>query len=684
MTDSNAYTIIIIMLSFGILLGVIIRGIIIRGRIAAFYGNNLKTIYEADKSFKKNLSLKLGYFNNHKLSVWSDKYRNLHDSTLKHPHRKISLPKNDASVIDDFINYFANGDQIRLDFNKRFIIYELNKYSAFFDQIEGKSLDVQQKTAIITDEDNNLVVAGAGSGKTTTAVGKIKYIVDRYNVKPSELVALSFTDKSAKSLADRINTELQNSGSSDENLSIEVKTFHKFSLDIVSTVEGVKPSVFDTNNLKNTIKSLIVELLKNEEFKKAVSEFLLLYFSGSRSIFDFESEDQYKAELKFNPSKACVPCDISRKEYRIVIVKSLEESQIANFLFINGLDFAYEKPYEFNTATKNYSQYKPDFTIKQGNKTVYLEHFAVRRNGDVPDWFSGREKQSAKERYNDEIAWKRKTHKKRRTQLIETYSYEMFEGNLFVNLEKKLIDSGIIFSPLPPNQIWSIMRNSDNVKDKYRDLVDLIMTFINLLKSNNLTLDRIKNRNEKLNDKYEMKRNNSFLSLLVPVYEKYQDYLATSKEIDFSDMIIKATDYIQNSQYKRTFKYIIVDEFQDLSLGRYQLIKAIKDKNPGCKLFGVGDDWQSIFRFSGSDLTLFNEFGNYFGNSVVSKIETTYRYGDPLIRLSGEFIRQNPIQIEKKLKPNKVSKKTKYEVIFYDNGYMIEALRNYKIGRAHV
>ena len=107
---------------------------------------------------------------------------------------------------------------------------------------------------------------------------------------------------------------------------------------------------------------------------------------------------------------------------------------------------------------------------------------------------------------------------------------------------------------------------------------------------------------------------------------------------------------IENGTVPKRLKYIIIDEFQDISFGRYKLIKALKEQNPGCKTFCVGDDWKSIYQFSGSDITLFKEFQQYFGFTHRSRIETTYRFNEPLIGLSSEFILKNPYQTTKKLK----------------------------------
>ena len=129
-------------------------------------------------------------------------------------------------------------------------------------------------------------------------------------------------------------------------------------------------------------------------------------------------------------------------------------------------------------------------------------------------------------------------------------------------------------------------------------------------------------------------------------------------------MINKASSYIFSGKYKKKFSYVIVDEFQDISIGRYKLVKAIKETNPSCKLFCVGDDWQSIYRFSGSDIALFKDFEKYFGYSEKSKIETTYRFSNPLIDSSSKFILKNPNQSNKQLRAINNSKSSVYKIVY--------------------
>lgn len=347
------------------------------------------------------------------------------------------------------------------------------------------------------------------------------------------------------------------------------------------------------------------------------------------------------------------------------VVKSVEECRIANFLYFNGIDYEYEFPYEFDTSDSNHRAYKPDFTLQQNGKKVYLEHLAVDRKGNVPSFFAkeGETYLAAKTRYWEKIRWAREMHKNHRTLLIETFSYEMPEGILFKNLAQKLKEAGIKLHPKSPEEIWRIIQKS--AQDEVDGFLTLLQTFITLMKSNNYSIADVRERNTQTQDPFEQARNARLIAIIEPMFERYQRHLADRREIDFSDMINQAAQYIAEGKYVQRYRYVIIDEFQDISIGRYQLVRAIRVRNPDCKLFCVGDDWQSIYRFTGSDIALFREFEKYFGCTVKSRIETTYRFHEPLIKLSSDFILKNPNQERKALKgASAVPRSTEYKIVY--------------------
>lgn len=639
-----------------------------RQRLFDLYKSKLDSIKTANTKFAKLIDIRTGYFTNYQLTVWKNQQTNLFNEIKGKPFEKIQLKDEEVKSITTFTTNFNNAANLRNDFNKIFVKEELKAYSSFFDNIEGRKLDTQQRTAVVTDEDNNIVIAGAGSGKTTTIVGKVNYIIDRYKVAPEEILLISFTNKSASTLASRIDIE-----------GVEAKTFHKFGKDIIVESEGRQPSIFEEAQFKPLIIKYFTELISNENYLKKVTEYFTNFLKPEKSQFEFDNQGDYVQYLKdqnFSTYKLKAISAKGKTTYKMEVVKSIEECKIANFLLFNGVNYEYEFPYEHDTATEVFRQYKPDFTVTQNGKKVYIEHFGISRNGSVPNWFTGDEFRSASEKYRNDMEWKRDTHRSNGTILIESYSYEMSEGILFDNLTKNLNSAGIILKPKSPEEIWKIITGV--AKDEVNSFINLFGTFITLMKSNNYSINDVTNRNRQTTDKFFKERNALFIEIIKPIFERYENHLKARNEIDFSDMINKASKHIANGKHRQKFSYVIIDEFQDISIGRYQLVKAIKSSNPSCKLFCVGDDWQSIYRFSGSDIALFKEFENYFGFTVKSKIETTYRFHNPLINISSDFIQKNPNQAKKELRGTSNTQRTEYKIQYSvtDNQDDTRALQN--------
>jgi DNA helicase-4 len=623
-----------------------------------FFKDRIEEIKIAENEFAKYLKNENGYFNNYNLNSWIGKYSTLLNEIKDKSFENIKLNNVEVVSIKSFINFSINSTNLRTEFNKKFIPYELNKYNDFFKKIEKHGLDKEQQTAVVTDDDNNIVIAGAGSGKTTTIVGKVNYVIDRYKIPPNEILLISFTNKSATTLAQRIDIE-----------GVEAKTFHKFGKDVICEVEDKQPSIFDESQFKPLLIKYFKELMQNQSYLQNVTTYFTDFLKPEKPQDEFENQGAYFQYLKDQNFKTYKTKEIpynGKTTYKMEVVKSIEECKIANFLLFNGVDYEYEFPYKFDTATQKYRQYKPDFTINPKSDCIYLEHFAINKKGLVPHFFAKKEQgqtiEQANKEYTDGIIWKRNIHKTNSTPLIETYSHEMFDGVLFDNLKERLINSGIQLYPKTPEEIWKII--SEAAKDEVDNFIMLFQTFITLMKSNNYKIIDVINKNITIKDKFHQQRNALFIEIITPIFEKYEYYLTEKKEIDFSDMINKASKYIANKQYKKKFSYVIIDEFQDISIGRYQLVKAIKESNPTCKLFCVGDDWQSIYRFSGSDIALFKNFENFFGYTVKSKIETTYRFHNPLISLSSDFILKNPNQAKKELKGTGILKSTRYEIVY--------------------
>ena len=617
-----------------------------------FFENIINQIEKANFQHKEDLDFKNGYFSNYKMIIWIENFKSIEKTIGKKNYEEIGLETKDVISLNDFFKIFVNISNVRNARNIKFIEDELILHAKFFDNIENRKLDIQQRTAILNDEDNNLVIAGAGSGKTTTIVGKVNYILNKKLARPDEILLISFTNLSAGTLSSRT-----------QNADIEAKTFHKFGIDVITNVEGARPSIFDERQFERTIKRFFDELVTQPEYLEKVTSFFINFLKPVVDDSIFKNQGEHIQFLKDNNYRS-YQLSSDRTTYRMEIVKSIQECQIANYLFFNGIDYKYEASYEHDTATPLYRRWKPDFTLTQNGHKIYYEHFGINRNNDIPRFFvkENQTYEQAKSTYMIKMQWARETNIRFQTTLIESYSYEMSEGILFKNLAINLKENGFVLNPKTPAEVWTIIKEASN--DDVRQIIKLFLTFINLLKSNNYTIADISSKNKAIKNDFNRKRNQILIDIISPIYKKYQDLLMEEKEIDFSDMINKAALYIKNKKFRKSYKYIIVDEFQDISISRYQLIKAVKDMNPYCKTFCVGDDWQSIYRFSGSDITLFKEFEKYFGFTLKSKIETTYRFKEPLINISSTFIQKNPFQEKKELKSYSNQKQTGYSIIY--------------------
>lgn len=522
--------------------------------------------------------------------------------------------------------------------NKHNSIYlEKNKRKKIFDNINEKSLDDEQRTAVLMDERSLLVVAGAGSGKTLTICGKVKYLIEEQNVNPDDILLLSYSKKSADDLEQKVRKI------SDK---LSVGTFHKIGLDILKDTQ--KKNLMVEEQYAAIIESYFREELKNRPvMRNKILIYYGLYINPSKSAKKFDSEGELFEELKkanyktLKDQLVTLSNNIDSKEtIKKELVKSFEELAIANWYFINGIDYIYEAPYEFDESTHDKRQYMPDFKLKKYN--VYHEHYGLDSSGKASQYD---EPEASK--YEESVEWKKNIHFINKTDCIETFSYEFEDGTVFAKLENELKKRNIELHPISNEEISNAL-NSIYESLQFKSFINLIRSFLSLYKSiysDELGFDVLKKTAFK--NGYEHCRTYLFLDIVKDIFKFYKDYLEEENKIDFDDMILQSLEELNNTEnYK--YKYIIVDEFQDISMSRLKFLKGLIEKG-NSKLFAVGDDWQAIYRFSGCDLNIFLNFSKYFDNSAVTKITTTHRNSQELQDIAGPFIRKNPEQIGKKI-----------------------------------
>jgi len=535
--------------------------------------------------------------------------------------------------------------------NEIFIKETLEKHKELFDNTDGKSLDKQQRMAIVTDELHNLVIAGAGSGKTLTILGKVTYLL-KCGILPQEILLIAFTKKSATELEERINRNLA--------LDIKAQTFHKLGLDIITNNNKERPDIDDDYKFDTYLEDYFSkELIQHHDDVQTFLEFIGYYLNipielKADGTLGEKIEKEKNANLETLSEKYNRITVAEKKTIKGERVKSLEELIIANFLFLNGIEYEYEREYPHQSDDKTWKRYRPDFYIKYYD--IYLEHFGIDKNGKC-QWLSEIEEK----KYVDGIKWKREIHKTNNTKLIETYSYFQTEGKLLINLKNLLLENNIKLSPITSDKMLLLVKEIQ-AENANKEFIKLCGTFIKLFKSNGYSKSFFAIMKEKFSstniknyfNQFNATRTLHFLNIVEKIYLYYQARLSQNRTIDFSDMINNATKIVQEKGIF-PYKYIIIDEYQDIGMDRYKLIKAIIEKT-SAHLMCVGDDWQSIYRFAGSDANLIMQFSKYWGETQILKIENTYRNSQELINIASRFVMKNPNQIKKILQSQKSCK----------------------------
>ncbi len=478
-----------------------------------------------------------------------------------------------SETISKFINDFGRINKLVKQHNDGVITFLLDTHRDFFDHCLKYPLDKQQRRSIVSEEDNCLVVSSAGSGKTSSIVGKVKYLTEIKGIAPERILLISYTNKAAAELTERMATN-----------GLKGYTFHKLAIDIIGKTTGTKPSICD--NTDSLFVDIYHKLLDKSSFKKSIVEYFI--------------------------------------------------------------------DYQTNEA---------DWEQRKNERREQLSGLKVDEHGLVPAWFAkdkGITYEEANQKYNDGITWKKTAHEKFGTQLLVTSSADFHYSDIRDKLRKLLAEAGVPIQEKTDEELYDLVLPKGSKQEKA--FIRLVVTFVTLVKSSCKSVKEVLKQAKNADDERSV-----FIikNIFQPVYERYINALSDSNQIDFTDAILQATEICRTS-HPVEYDYIIVDEFQDISVDRYNFLKVLREGNPPAKLYCVGDDWQSIYRFSGSDMALFNQFPEYFGATEINKIETTYRFGEPLVSLSSNFIQRNKAQIQKNIHSFSSEMRTELEFYAYD------------------
>jgi len=550
---------------------------------------------------------------------------------LEHAENKLKQYAKSYFEIEELRIY---NEQIVETHNAIYIDNHIN--NELFENVGGKALGIDQRKAILTDSISNLVIAGAGSGKTLTICGKAKWLLEDQKVPKKDIVFLSYSKASADDLERKL---------SKINDNLNVSTFHSLGLKILETKDNKKQNV--EANYDAIIERFFSEEMLASQNIDILRKILEFYgkFEFTLDEKKYETKGEHFEKLKeadFQTLKQILVNLSNNQEERETIlkekVKSFEEMVIANFYFLNGIKYRYEKPFPIDTTTPDYRQYNPDFTLIEHD--IFHEHFGVDRNGRCT-LYSKEEEYF----YIQSMMWKEQLHRQYYTKYIKTYSYEFSEQTIFKKLEENLKSFGVELKPISAdevrNALGSVYKNRN-----FNSFIKLVKTFINLYKSrysNNAHFEILKS--EEFANPYEKQRSVLFLDIAKEIYDYYRSQL--DGKTDFDDMILEAIKIIPTTnQFK--YKYIIVDEFQDISYSRMDFLRTLI-RHGNSKIFAVGDDWQSIYRFAGSDIGIFINFDNYFEMTTECRLINNFRNSEELHQIIEPFITVNLEQKKKSI-----------------------------------
>lgn len=563
---------------------------------------------------------------------------------------------NQKKILDSDIELILD-QYIRLEeyveqHNCNFVISTMSKEKDYLDNIlkavDPKILlDEDQRRVVLTDEDYCLVIAGAGAGKTTTVAAKVKYLVERREVDPSNILVVSFTNKAVRELKEKINDDL--------GIACPITTFHSAGNAIIhKNSPNEKLSIVDGSKLYFVIRDYLRgSVMQNESVINKLITFFASYFDAPYEGEDLNTFFNKIAKSNFSTMRSDMEdfkrevIDTRTKKSVTIqneVLRSRQEVEIANFLYLNKIDYEYEPIYQYDILYAR-KPYTPDFVIKQDGKVAYIEHFGITENGEN-DRFSLDQMEAYKKAVKDKIL----LHRQHGTVLIYTFSQYNDRKPLLYHLQEQLEAKGFEIRPRSNQEVMEMLVAGE--ENRYiRKLVNLICRFISNFKVNGYT-------SEEFNRMYHSTHNvrtRLFLDICNDCFLEYEKFLKENNAVDFQDMINESArilSEVKEMKQKLDFKYIIVDEYQDISKQRFDLVKALSELT-NAKIIAVGDDWQSIYAFSGSDITLFTKFEEKMGYAKLLKIVKTYRNSQEVIDIAGNFIQKNTEQIVKTLESPK-------------------------------
>ncbi len=508
--------------------------------------------------------------------------------------------------------------------------YEQSKAEHLIDYFHSRrvrKIDHYKGLALAKLCGNVLVTARAGSGKTTLLTHLTSLLVDRYGVDPHAILVLAFNRKAAQEIGRRIVADLQLPKFAN------ARTFHSLAFQVVRPTTKI---LYDNNDetfaadLSQFVQDVLRRINKNSAFWKKM-----------HTVFRAELQElERSGSLLSNSDYLMFRRNLSHITLKNEYVKSTGEKIIADFLFEHGIQYRYEHPVYWGSSV-----YRPDFTFSDGTQEIIIEHWALDPddpNATLPEHWTT----NATE-YRNEIDEKRKFWRTRKSILLETSTRDLRAGRKAFErrLESLILGIGMPYERLDEKTLEKEVR----IKHLTR-MTKLFVQFIQKCKKQRWTAEEAAARVRGYRANND--RENVFLGLAVRVYAEYEKALARENYIDFDILMESAVTVLNKSQGRCSVRFdrqelfipdlrwILIDEYQDFSPQFSALLQSLRQHNPEIRLFCVGDDWQAINRFAGSDLSFFHEFADHFDNSAAAVLPTNYRSHKAIVE-AGNLIMQD-------------------------------------------
>ncbi|MDI9357049.1 MAG: UvrD-helicase domain-containing protein [Chitinophagaceae bacterium] len=518
-------------------------------------------------------------------------------------------------------------------------------------KIDLSFLNDQQREAVMSEQKRILVLAAAGSGKTKTLVEKLTYLIQEKGVNPQNILAITFTKNAANEMHHRftfINSPLADRQLSEESTEYNPKLYKKKHLSDVPTIKNFHSFCFEVlkqfgaNQFDNKFKIILdKKWSEDDEFSHHIAEetifevlhkitlqeceegdFLLLL---KRYIIDYYVD---KIDKSFEKKEATSFREHAKYYTTLngISVRSKSEQYIADWLYRHKIYFEYEPTLNVGGDF----DFHPDFFIPDAD--LYIEH-------------------TSNQSY--EMKGKEWQFRKGKLLLVKTYESMTKDSHAFnIALER------ILKNRLPAyfqKQAPLSFSEEFNTYNEYLKLFLLdVLQVIHLLKVENKGLDSIFEHSQR--DQHERVR--IFYTIANRLIQKYHQYCVNKSYLDFEDLISTSIQLFKNNLdiiniLKAKYKYILVDEFQDVNTTQIELLKILL--TPESQLFCVGDDWQSVYSFRGADVHYIIDFEKYFPPAQIIKLNLNYRSTQNIVEASNEVIKHNKLQVEKHIYSSKTN-----------------------------